>query len=80
MPVMLPMMVAVQEMCARIGMVTGRGLAGTIRAQCPRAVLHVAISLLVVANVINLGADRGAMAAATRLLPGAGVDCSPGAN
>jgi NRAMP (natural resistance-associated macrophage protein)-like metal ion transporter len=68
MPMMLPMMVAVQETCARIGMVTGRGLAGTIRAEYSRVVLNVAVGLLLVANVINLGADLGAMAAAARLL------------
>jgi Mn2+/Fe2+ NRAMP family transporter len=66
--VMLPMMVAVQETCARIGMVTGRGLVGTIRTEYPRVVLYLAVGLLLVANVINLGADLGAMAAATRLL------------
>ena len=66
--VMLPMMIAVQETCARIGMVTGKGLAATIRAEYSRVVLYVAVGLLLAANIINLGADVGAMAAATRLL------------
>lgn len=65
---MLPMMVAVQQMCAAIGLVTGKGLAGVIRARYPRPVLYLVVGLLVVANTINLGADLGAMAAATRLL------------
>ncbi len=68
MVVMLPMMVAMQETCARIAMVTGKGLAATIRAEYSRVVLYVAVGLLLVANIINLGADLGAMAAAARLL------------
>src|SRR5262245_52039085 len=56
MVVMLPMMVAMQEMCGRIGMVTGKGLAATIREEFPRVVLYAAVGLLVLANVINLGA------------------------
>lgn len=65
---MLPMMVAMQEMCAGIGLVTGKGLAGVIRQHYPRVVLYLAVGLLLIANTINLGADLGAMAAATRLL------------
>lgn len=67
-PVMLPMMIAIQEMCARIGIVTGRGLAGVVRERFHRGVLFVVVGLLVAANVINLGTDLGAMAAATQLL------------
>lgn len=66
--VMLPMMVAIQEMCAAIGLVTGKGLASVIKQHYPRVVLYLAVGLLLVANTINLGADLGAMAAATRLL------------
>lgn len=63
-----PLMAIVQEMCARIGLVTGRGLAGTIRLHFPRRVLLLCTSLLFIANSFNLGADLGAMAQATQLL------------
>jgi NRAMP (natural resistance-associated macrophage protein)-like metal ion transporter len=65
-----PLMVAVQLMCARLGMVTGRGLAAAVRTYYPRWVLWGACSILVVANVINIGADLGGMAAATQLITG----------
>ncbi len=65
-----PLMAAVQLMCARLGMVTGRGLAATVRIQYPRWVLWGACSILVVANVINIGADLGGMAEATQLVTG----------
>jgi NRAMP (natural resistance-associated macrophage protein)-like metal ion transporter len=65
-----PLMVAVQLMCARLGMVTGRGLAAAIRIYYPRWVLWGACSILVVANVINIGADLGGMAVATQLVTG----------
>jgi NRAMP (natural resistance-associated macrophage protein)-like metal ion transporter len=65
-----PLMVAVQLMCARLGMVTGRGLAGVLRRKYPRWVLWGACSLLIVANVVNIGADLGGMAAATGLVTG----------
>ena len=60
-----PLMAAVQIMCARLGMVTGRGLAGVLRREYPRWVLWGACSLLIVANVVNIGADLGGMAEAT---------------
>ena len=63
-----PLMCAIQEISARIGRVTGRGLAGNLRKHFPRPVLYVLVSLLVVANTINIGADLGAMAAAIGLL------------
>jgi NRAMP (natural resistance-associated macrophage protein)-like metal ion transporter len=65
-----PLMVAVQLMCARLGMVTGRGLAAAVRKHYPRWVLWTACSILVVANVINIGADLGGMAEATQLVTG----------
>jgi Mn2+/Fe2+ NRAMP family transporter len=65
---MLPMLVAVQEMCASIGLVTGKGLAGVLRAHYPRALVFASVGLLLVANTINLGADLAAMAAAAQLL------------
>ncbi len=63
-----PLMAVVQEMCARIGLVTGEGLAANIRRQYPKKVLYLCTSLLFVANTFNLGADLGAMAKATQLL------------
>lgn len=67
-PVTLPMMAAVQFICAKIGMVSGMGLGGVLRKYYPRWVLYGAISLLVIANTINAGADIGAIAAAINLL------------
>lgn len=63
-----PLMAVVQEMCARIGMVTGKGLAANIRTQYPAWVLYVCATLLFLANTLNLGADLGAMAKATQLI------------
>jgi len=65
-----PLMFAVQTMCARIGMVTGRGLAGALRHKFPRPVLLVAACLLFVANTINVGADLTGMADAAEMLTG----------
>lgn len=63
-----PLMAIVQEMCARIGMVTGRGLAGNIRAHFSRRVLYISTLLLFAANAFNIGADLGAMAKGVQLL------------
>jgi NRAMP (natural resistance-associated macrophage protein)-like metal ion transporter len=63
-----PLMCAIQEISARIGRVTGRGLAGNLKRYFPHWILYVLVGLLVVANVINLGADLGAMGAAMKLL------------
>lgn len=63
-----PLMVVIQEMCARIGMVTGKGLAANIRIHYPKKLLYVLTALLFGANAFNIGADLGAMAEATRLL------------
>ena len=63
-------MCAIQEISARIGRVTGRGVAGIIKQHYPRWVLYVIVSLLVIANTINLGADLGAMAAGLKLIIG----------
>ena len=65
-----PLMAAIQLMCARLGMVTGRGLAAAVRIYYPRWVLWGSCSILVVANVINIGADLGGMAEATQLITG----------
>src|SRR6201989_364071 len=63
-----PLMCAIQEISARMGRVTGRGIAGNIKLHFPRWILYVLVLLLVAANVINLGADLGAMAAGLKLL------------
>jgi NRAMP (natural resistance-associated macrophage protein)-like metal ion transporter len=65
-----PLMAAIQIMCARLGMVTGLGLAGVIRVRYPRWVLWGACALLVVANIVNIAADLGGMADVTQLLTG----------
>jgi len=65
---MLPFMTAVQEACARIGLVTGKGIAAVVKAHYSRKVLYAVVGLVVVANTINIGADIGAMAAAAQLL------------
>lgn len=64
----LPLMTAVQEACARIGAVTGKGLAAVIKENYSRKVLYFAVFLLLLANTINIGADLGAMAAAAQLV------------
>jgi NRAMP (natural resistance-associated macrophage protein)-like metal ion transporter len=63
-----PLMAAVQLICAKIGMVTGQGLAGVLRRHYPRRVLYAAVIALFVANTINVGADLAAIAAAINLL------------
>ena len=65
-----PLMCAIQEISARIGRVTGRGIAGNLKKHYPNGVAYSVVSLLLVANVINLGADLGAMGAALKLLIG----------
>jgi len=63
-----PMMAVIQELCARIGLVTGRGLASNIRTYFPKWVLYTCTILLFIANTFNLGADLGAMSKAMQLL------------
>jgi Mn2+/Fe2+ NRAMP family transporter len=65
-----PLMAAIQEISARIGRVTGQGIAGNIRMHYPKLLLRVIVALLLVANIINLGADLGAMGDALTLLIG----------
>jgi NRAMP (natural resistance-associated macrophage protein)-like metal ion transporter len=65
---MLPFMTAVQEACARIGMVTGKGIAAIVKERYSKGVLYAVVWLVVIANTINIGADIGAMAAAAQLL------------
>ncbi len=73
-PFTFPLMAVVQEMCARIGLVTGRGLASNIRKVFPSSIVFLLTTLLLVANTINIGADIGAMVASISLLvPNANV-------
>lgn len=65
---MLPFMMAVQEACARIGLVTGKGIAAVVKENYSKPVLYFVVGLVVVANTINIGADIGAMAEAAGLL------------
>lgn len=69
-----PLMTSVQEMCARIGMTTGRGLMDVLKRHASRRVVLTLCTLLLFANTVNIGADLGAMAAAARLvLPGSQI-------
>ena len=63
-----PLMACFQEMCGRIGIVTGNGLASIIKKHYPRWVLYFAVSFLLFANTLNIGANLGAMAASIRLI------------
>lgn len=65
-----PLMVAIQQVAAEIGRVTGAGIARNLRRHYPRPLLWAMVSLLLVANIINLGADLSAMGAALTLLGG----------
>lgn len=65
---LLPMMIAVQEICARIGLVTGKGLATVIKNRYSKRIVYPISGLLIVANTINIGADIGAMGASIRLV------------
>ncbi len=66
-PVMYPLLLAVQESCARIGAITGKGLAANLKEHYSRPMLYTAVGLVVVANTLNIGADLGAMAATMQL-------------
>jgi Mn2+/Fe2+ NRAMP family transporter len=61
MPLALPLMAAIQAMCARIGRVTGRGLAANIKSAFPPVVIKAVVGLLLIANTLNIGADVAAM-------------------
>ncbi|HZL00118.1 MAG TPA: divalent metal cation transporter [Caulobacteraceae bacterium] len=65
-----PLMCAIQEISARIGRVTGLGVAGNLRKHYPDVFVYVIVALLLIANTINLGADMGAMGAALNLVVG----------
>jgi len=63
-----PLLASIQAICAQIGATTGRGIAQNLRRHYPRPLLQVVVLMLVIANVINLGADLGAMAESLALL------------
>jgi NRAMP (natural resistance-associated macrophage protein)-like metal ion transporter len=63
-----PLSTVIQYICAKVGLVTGKGLAGVLRERFPRAVVYPAVIALVIANTINVGVDIGAMAAGINLL------------
>lgn len=65
---LLPFMVAIQEACARIGAVTGKGLTTVVKENYSKKILYGMVALVVVANTINIGADLGAMGAAAQLI------------
>lgn len=64
----LPFMIVVQETAARIGLVNGKGLSGVMKKHYPRTLLYGAVLLLFLANIVNIGADLGAMAASAQLI------------
>jgi NRAMP (natural resistance-associated macrophage protein)-like metal ion transporter len=70
MPLAFPLMAAMQSMCARIGRVTGKGLAANIKAAFPPIVLQSVVLLLVIANVLNIAADVAAMGEVAELVSG----------
>src|SRR5580700_3472745 len=65
-----PLMSAIQEICARLGRITGEGIADNIRRNYPKPLLYGLVLLLCVANIFNLGADISAMGAAAQLVFG----------
>jgi len=69
-PFSFPFMTVIQEMCGRIGLVTGRGLAGVIKKHYSRPILYIAVLVLFIANTVNIGANLGAMADVAGLLFG----------
>jgi len=65
---LLPTMIVIQEMCARIGLLSGNGLAALIRKKYSTKIVYPISSLLLIANTINIGADLGAMSASVRII------------
>lgn len=74
---LLPMMLAIQETCARIGIVTNKGLAAVLKKYFKKRTVLFAVLLLTIANVVNIGADLGAMAASLEMV--SGIDFAIGA-
>jgi NRAMP (natural resistance-associated macrophage protein)-like metal ion transporter len=71
--VTFPAMAAVQNVCARLGLVAGTGLAGILKEHYPRWILYPAVALVVTANTVNVGADLGAIADAAGIILGTAV-------
>ncbi len=69
-PICIPLMIAVQEMCGRMAAITGNGLAAVIKQHYPKWLLYSCVSLLVFANIFNVYADLNVMAASTQMLFG----------
>lgn len=69
---LLPMMLAIQETCARIGIVTNKGLAAVLKQYFKKRTVLAAVLLLMIANIVNIGADLGAMAASLNMVTGIG--------
>ena len=69
-PLALPMMIVIQEICGRIGKVTGDGLVVSLKKYYPKSILIIALSLLCLVNTINIGADLGMMAASIQMIYG----------
>lgn len=67
---LLPMMLAVQETCARIGIVTNKGLAAVLKKNYSKSIVFFAVIFLMIANIVNIGADLGAMAASLEMISG----------
>ncbi len=65
---LLPMMIVIQEMCARIGLLSGKGLAALIKKKYSAKIVYPISSLLLIANTINIGADLGAMSASIKII------------
>ena len=76
MPFCYPLMTAVQIITARLGRTTGRGIAGNLRRYYPNWIVYSCVTLLVIANIINIGADIGAMADAVSGLIGGSILCT----
>lgn len=67
---LLPAMISIQEMCGRVGMTTGRGLAGVLKKFSGKKVMWFAVTLLAFANIVNIGADLGIMASSLQMIFG----------
>lgn len=65
---LLPLLLAIQEICARIGLVTGTGIISLMKKKYPKKLIYPLISLLAIANTINLGADLNAIGASANLI------------
>lgn len=65
---LLPMITVIQEMCARIGLLSGNGLAALIKNKYSTNIVYPISTLLIIANTINIGADLGAMSASIKIL------------